>query len=314
MNSGVLKYKPSFDYLGVIVSDTGLLKDDVKTYVERKSGNVSVKSTNFCKSNKNAPLHVKLDILDKCVAASIIYGCETWGVNVNDAERCYRAGLKTAMNVRQNLSNEIVHIETGKWPLNVHIKRQQLNFWLQMKDYMSSHPESALSKVYNMAVESNSPYVRHYRKLEADFGDPKRCDENLRNQIADSFKQKLEHQHTLDRDSKLGTYFRINLSLSSCVPNPQTILEAEHEIVTQFRTGSHSLAIETGRYANIPRENRLCSCGEAVQTVWHIFTECARTRTILEGKNYTNMKDIFDNGDVHVTLLALSKELKIRIR
>ena len=313
MNSGVLKYKPSFDYLGVIVSDTGLLKVDVKTYIERKTGNVSVKYTNFCKSNKNAPLHVKLDILDKCVTASIIYACETWGNNVDDAERCYRAGLKTALNVRQNLNNEIVHIETGRWPLRVNIKRQQLNFWIQMKEYMSSHPESALTKVYNMAVDINPPYVKYYKKLEADFGDPKVCEENLRKQITDLFKQKLERQFHLDSDSKLGTYYQINPSLSSCVPYPQTTLEAERELVTRFRTGSHSLAVETGRYANIARENRLCSCGEGVQTVWHVFTECPRTRPIVEGKNYETMNQIFDDDDVHFTLLAITKELKIQI-
>ena len=72
LNTGVLKYKSSFDYLGVIVSDTGLLKDDVRTFIERKNGNVSVKFTNFCKSNRNAPLHAKLDVLDKCVTASVV--------------------------------------------------------------------------------------------------------------------------------------------------------------------------------------------------------------------------------------------------
>ena len=84
-------------------------------------------------------------------------------------------------------------------------------------------------------------------------------------------------------------------------------------MVTRFRTGSHSLAIETGRYSNTPRENRLCSCGEGIQTVWHVFAECSRTRTIVT-KNYTKMSDIFDDEDVPKVLLAITKELKIRIR
>ena len=102
LNSGVLKYKSRFDYLGVIVSDTGTLSVDVKSFIECKSGNVTVKFTNFCRVNKNAPLHVKLDILDTCAKASLIYGCETWGNKICDAERCYRTGLKTALNVRHN--------------------------------------------------------------------------------------------------------------------------------------------------------------------------------------------------------------------
>ena len=186
LDSGVLKYKSRFDYLGVIVSDTGILNVDVKSFVERKSGNVSVKFTNFCKVNKNAPLHVKLDVLDTCARASLIYACETWGNKISDAERCFRAGLKTALNVRQNLNNEIVHVETGRWPLRVRVKSLQLKFWQQMKSYIAEHPESALAKVYNMGVQEKSPYLNYYSKLEREFGDPVNCEKSLTRTITEA--------------------------------------------------------------------------------------------------------------------------------
>ena len=312
LDSGVLKYKSRFDYLGVIVSDTGILNVDVKSFVERKSGNVSVKFTNFCRVNKNAPLHVKLDVLDTCARASLIYACETWGNNMSDAERCFRAGLKTALNVRQNLNNEIVHVETGRWPLRVRVKTLQLKFWQQMKTYIAEHPESALAKVYTMGTQSRSPYLNYYLKLEREFGDPENCDKSLTRSITEAYKDRIMLQYNNDNDSKLGTYYRINPNLSSNVPVPQVTLEFERELVTRFRTGSHSLALETGRYTNTPRENRLCSCGTSIQTVWHIFAECPKTRTVVE-KNYGNMKEIFEDENVHHVLLAITKELKIQI-
>ena len=55
-----------------------------------------------------------------CAKASLIYGCKTWGANVNDVKRCYRAGLETGLDVRQNLNNEIVQIKSGKLPLFKH--------------------------------------------------------------------------------------------------------------------------------------------------------------------------------------------------
>ena len=117
LQSGVLKYKSVIEYLGVFVTDIASLKNDIKLYVDKKRANVSIKFTNFCKKNRNAPLHVKLDVLDTCVTSALTYGCETWGRYVNEAELCYRSGLKTALNVRQNVNNEIVYIESGKWPL-----------------------------------------------------------------------------------------------------------------------------------------------------------------------------------------------------
>jgi hypothetical protein len=312
LNSGVLKYKPKFDYLGVIVSDSGLLKEDVKSFIDRKCGNISVKFTNFCKTNKHAPLHVKLDVLDKCAKASLIYGCETWGSNINDVERCYRGGLKTALNVRQNLNNEIVHIESGRWPLRAQIKSLQLNFWLQMKKYIVDHPDSAVAKVYNMGIQSKSPYLHYYQKLENEYGEPKSCTEIIRDKTFESYKEKITSQYNTDSNSKLRTYLQVNPSLSSNVPDPQTMLEFERELTTRFRTGSHSLAIETGRYSNTPRENRTCSCGTGVQTVWHVFADCPYTRTIVH-KDYENLNDIFQDENVHHILLSITKKLKVQI-
>ena len=281
LSSGVLKYKSKFDYLGVIVSDTGLLKEDVKFFIDRKCGNISVKFTNFCKTNKHAPLHVKLDVLDKCAKASLIYGSETWGSNIMDVERCYRAGLKTALGVRQNLNNEIVHIESGRWPLRAQIKSLQLKFWLQISTYIVDNPDSAVAKIYNIGVQSKSSYLHYYQKLERDYGEPKTCFESIKDNTFQSYKEKIALHHATDSNSKLGTYLQVNPSLSSYVPDPQKILELERELTTRFRTGSHSLAIETGRYSNIPRENRICSCGTGVQTVWHVFAECPLTRSIV---------------------------------
>ena len=72
-----------------------------------------------------------------------------------------------------------------------------------------------------------------------------------------SWKNLFVDEVNTDPDSKLGTYYRINPNLNSYILRPQLILEAERILITRFRTGSHSLAIELGRYTNTPREHRL---------------------------------------------------------
>ena len=138
------------------------------------------------------------------------------------------------------------------------------------------------------------------------------CEKSLTEATLESYKEKITSQFNIDHDSRLGTYHRINPNLTSNVPVPQTTLEFERELVTRFRTGSHALAVETGRYSNIPRENRLCTCGTGIQTVWHIFVECPCTRSVVE-KNYTTMNEIFEDENVHNVLLAITKTLKIQI-
>ena len=314
LNSGVLKYKSSFEYLGVIISDTGVLKNDVNSYVVKKSANVTVKFTNFCRTNKNAPFHVKLDVLDKCVTSSLLYGCETWANCITDVEQPYRSGLKIALNVRQNLNNEIVHLETGRSPLCGRIKSLQLKFWLFVTTkYMTEFPESALAKVVKIGIDCNSKYVKYYTDLQAEYTNPTACKMAIDRSYLEHCKSKLIAKNIEDPDSKLGTYYRVNPTLSNNVRNPQIIMEFERELVTRFRTGSHSLAVETGRYSNIIRENRLCSCGNSVQTVWHVVAECCETRDIVPNR-YNNLQEVFDDANIYSVLLAVTRKLKIRIR
>jgi hypothetical protein len=310
----VLKYKSSFEYLGVIISDTGVLKNDVNSYVVKKSANVTVKFTNFCRTNKSAPFHVKLDVLDKCVTSSLLYGCETWANCITDVEQPYRSGLKIALNVRQNLNNEIVHVETGRSPLCGRIKSLQLKFWLFVTTkYVTEFPESALAKVVKIGIDCNSKYVKYYTDLQAEYTNPTECKTAIDRNYLEHCKSKLIAKNIEDPDSKLGTYYRVNPTLSNNVRNPQIIMEFERELVTRFRTGSHSLAVETGRYSNIIRENRLCSCGNSVQTVWHVVAECCETRDIVPNR-YNNLQEVFDDANIYSVLLAVTRKLKIRIR
>ena len=264
----------------------------------------SIKYTNVCKTNKNAPLCAKLEVLDKCITSAIIYGCETWGKCTSDVELCYRSGLKTALNVRQNLNNEIVYFETGEWPLLGRIKRAQLKFWLHINEYTLKYPDSAISKTLTT--------WNYYNSLQAEFSDPISCQNSIEKMYFDKFSDKIISDHNNDIDSRLGTYYRINPQLKKYVPCPQTILEFERTLVTRYRTGSHCLAIEIVRMSNINRNDRVCACGVDVQTIWHITTQCPITRS-LGYTNYHSLQEIFADDNIYYMLLSISNKLKIQI-
>ena len=48
---------------------------------------------------------------------------------------------------------------------------------------------------------------------------------------------------------------------------------------TRIRTSSHRLRVETGRWARIPVESRLCGCG-GIQTEEHVLLRCNLTQDI----------------------------------
>ena len=79
--------------------------------------------------------------------------------------------------------------------------------------------------------------------------------------------------------TKFVTYRTIN---PNCVahqvysrdPHSMTLIPEYLRIgFTRMRLSSHRLRIETGRWARLPREHRLCRCG-AIQDEQHVLQDC----------------------------------------
>ena len=62
--------------------------------------------------------------------------------------------------------------------------------------------------------------------------------------------------------------------------NGTYIPEHYRKAFTRMRTSSHRLRIETGRWARIAREQRLCQCGVSVQDEQHVMMNCLLTEHI----------------------------------
>ncbi len=77
------------------------------------------------------------------------------------------------------------------------------------------------------------------------------------------------------------TYMLLNPNLSmNCIYNKSSYVPEHCRIAcTQIRLSSHCLRVETGWWARIPFENRICFCG-AVQTEEHVLLKCPLTEEI----------------------------------
>ena len=159
LKGGTLKYTNTLKYLGIYITSSGSIRSDVKYYLDKLSYISTIDYPNFCKLNKNAPLHIKLLVLDKCVVSSLIYACEVWGNHYRDVEPIYRCCIKTALGIRPGTNNEIVYIEAGKHPLEGRIKSLQHKFWSKMINYTNDNPDSAIAKVLRAGRACNLSYL-----------------------------------------------------------------------------------------------------------------------------------------------------------
>ena len=90
-----------------------------------------------------------------------------------------------------------------------------------------------------------------------------------------------------------------NLRCKTCViySNQHPLPEYQRIVVSCLRLSSHRLKIETGRWARLPKENRLhvCSCGQ-IQTEQHVLLQCRLTQNLRE--DYLIVKTFHDIGDL----------------
>ena len=93
------------------------------------------------------------------------------------------------------------------------------------------------------------------------------------------------------------------------------------QLIAKFRTSDHCLQIETGRYNNIPRQQRLCTTCNILENEYHFFLNChlnQQPRNLLintiENKcpSFTNMSPMNRRGQVIIPTAHYSDSLFLR--
>ena len=148
-----------------------------------------------------------------------------------------------------------MYVESQKFPVRCRIARQQLKFWLKVQEYININPDSALKHFLDKALETNLPYIEHYKRLQLMNESPNKCLENHKNIFKDKWTSNLERS-VEDIDSRLASYKQVNPTLTAPPYFKEILFETDRIFLTRFRCGSHSLFIEKGRFSNVPRCNR----------------------------------------------------------
>ena len=90
----------------------------------------------------------------------------------------------------------------------------------------------------------------------------------LRKVVTEKYKKLASCSH----ESKLFLYSKLKCSIGLEQYLSELTNFKNRQILTKFRTSDHCLQIETGRYKNIPRQQRLCNICKVVEL--NPFTGC----------------------------------------
>ena len=211
--------------------------------------------------NEDFPFHAKRKVLEAAFNSAILYGSEAW-VNCSLApiKGLYMSAIKVVLGVRQTTPNDIALVEIGMPSLEALVLKKQENFFCKILEERQDLYDDPFMHVFRMIADS--ALGRHIKNVALGRQTAKHNPvENIRTATG----------------SKLTLYRKINPRLEA--PSIYTTYQPhvhEHLRVsyTRIRTSSHRLRVETGRWARIAREDRLCICGEDIQDEKHVLQFC----------------------------------------
>ena len=209
------------------------------------------------------PYFVKHKVWSAALNTAIFYGSEMWWCsNLRDVNKVHIETLSDLLGIRKTIFSNLIYIESGELSASAFIERKQLKFLIKLCS-RPDYDDSYLQLTINKAIDARSPmgiYIEQLGQSEQDT-------------------VLLECQALRDRvnanieSSRRLMYKQLNPDLESpTLYKSRHISIPEHHRIafTRLRLGSHRLKIETGRWSRIPRERRLCLCGE-VQDELHVL-------------------------------------------
>ena len=234
--------------------------------IKKRNVNI-IKYFAFLRNNANAPVDVKVKVLEACVSA-ILYNAETWAnTKIDHLEVVYRRMLKAILGIGVTTCTEFPYIELGVPSMRTRIAMKQWEFWNKITEMNNDSP---LKQVITTAERYGLKEIKHYVDLMNTFNSKLEIEEQFFEKTRDTIRKKADEGR-----SKYITYLQINPYLQTPTYYNDVLNYRQVSMISKLRVSMHNLQVEMGRRSRIARELRLCHCQQSVEDEFHFLTQCA---------------------------------------
>ena len=263
-NGVTLKCSLGEVYLGSVITCSTKLAHDVEADIKHRSVNI-VKFYAFLRNNRNAPVDIKLKVLEACFS-SVLHNAETWAdCKIERLEVLHRRMLKSILGVRMTTPTEFLQVELGVPSVKTYVLVKEFKFWMKVVELSDSDP---LMYAVTLGRRFNLKEVAHYDKLLEKYNTADDIITEYFTKINAQIRKKAEENR-----SRYVTYLSINPLLEHPSSYKSIFSYKDVSMLAKLRTTSHNLQIDMGRRTGTPRERRTCHCG-SVEDEEHFLLKC----------------------------------------
>ena len=213
-------------------------------------------------------------------------GVETWWCSdMKEVNGVYIKSLRDLLGVRTTTCTDLVYLESGEPSASALIKTRQIKY-IQKIQARDDYNDSYISKIIDKSINAQSPMGKYFRQLQQLEQNPL---------ISEQEALKIKVRNYLG-STRREAYLGMNPELESPSIYRKTanfVPDHYRTAFTRFRLGSHRLKVETGRWSRIPRERRLCLCGQ-VQDEMHTLLDCPLLNDLRREFSHLNFNSLED--------------------
>ncbi|MCW4346540.1 MAG: reverse transcriptase domain-containing protein [Candidatus Thiodiazotropha endolucinida] len=293
LNNEKLDVVSEYKYLGILFSRTGTFnaaKKHLAAQAEKAMYNLIRKSRSLL-----LPVDLQIELFEKMVKPILLYGAEVWGFGNNCIlEKVCLKYLKMILNMKTSTPNCMVYGETGVFPIFIDIECRVIAFWAKLVTpntwKLSSLMYDIIHSLYKFNDIGNKfkwlTYVKEILTKCGMSGIWETQQFPNAKWLTAAVKQKLKDIYITEWYSTLNTnssnvIYRI-IKTQFCLENYLVTLPSKlRKKLIQMRTRNHRLPVETGRWQNIPKDERLCTfCKTTLGDEFHVILECQELKEI----------------------------------
>ena len=293
-NGGILKKNEKWHFKGQLIQCVNQYKYLGMMFCSTLNWNIALQTLRT-QSNKalfnlyqmnnmcsGLPSSVLFEVFDKAVKPILCYGAEIWGhTKMCCAENVHISLCKRILGVGSKASNVAVLSECGRYPLFISCATKCIKYWLKI-NMMSSNRlmKQCYIMSYNLDAAGRNTWATNIKDLlyrygfgyvwwNQSVGDINLFISEFSSRLRDNYRQ--EWHLEMSTNGKLSLYQQIKTTYENYLS------ELRHKkyiaVLARFRISNHSLAVETGRYEGLPRNQRICKICEKVHKNYCIEDE-----------------------------------------
>lgn len=283
--TSTLEYADKYKYLGVWLHehlDMSVTVEEVSKSATRALGKV----ISVFKASGGSSHEVFTKLFDTAVLPVILYSAGIWGLrDFSKLNKVLNRAGRFFLGLPPKAPNLAVHGEMGWYSIGYHSKLQVVRLYsrlLQMDnnrftkkvfDWSSQcKGHTWIKGVKKFLNNHNLEQIEHMSSREA----IQHCSPILQDYEKQKWHENLWKDNGLQHGKKLRTYRKFKKSLSPEAYLNINIPKCQRAAYVKFRCGVLPLAIETGRYQDIPLESRICRvCNRnEVEDEEHFLLDC----------------------------------------